>query len=348
MVFCDNEQLNKDIDEISSDRALFEPFGGSAILITGATGLIGSMLVRSFCAAEQRYGLGIRLLLQSRGAEKLRALLKTELSLPFVDIIEGEVTDIDVVCDYIIHTASPTSSKYFIEHPVETIRASVEGTAAMLGLCVRNKARMLYLSSMEQYGQPYGDDVVMTEDRAGYIDSLSIRSCYPQSKRLCECMCASYASEYGADVVIARLSQTFGAGVPKSDNRMPVQFAKAVIGNTDIVLHTEGRSMCNMVYITDAVSGLLTCLNKGTAGAAYNICNDAETRSVREIAELVAKEVAEGSIGVKIEIPKENMGYAPDVRLRLDSGRIKGLGWKPRVGMKEAYLRLVRYLSDQS
>lgn len=328
-----------DIQEIIAKRDVFLPLKGKAVLVTGATGLIGSMLVKALLAANESYDLKIRLTGQIRSVEKARAI--------YGDLFDRVrfVTDPHVACDYIIHTVSPTMSKFFIEHPVETIRASVESTMEILEVARSNGACVVYLSSMEQYGVPYVPGQRMTEDQIGVIDHLNIRSSYSESKRLCECLCASYASEYGVGVTIARLAQTFGAGMPLTDNRMPIQFARAAAEGRDIVLHTQGRSKMNFVYLTDAIAGILTVLVRGEKGQAYNICNDRETRSVREIAELVANEVAKGSIRVRIE-EKENMGYAPDVILYLDSGKLKALGWEAGVDMAEAYGRLAEYLSE--
>ena len=186
----------------------------------------------------------------------------------------------------------------------------------------------------------------MTEEKTGIIDHLNARSSYSESKRMCECLCASYSSEYGVRVKIARLAQTFGAGIPLSDNRLPMQLARAAAMGRDIVLHTEGKSISNYVYLTDAITGILTILERGTPGHAYNVCNDKETRSVREIAELVAREVADGKISVKTEIPKQNMGYASDVNMYLDSDKLRNLGWQSEVEMAEAYRRLEEYLLE--
>lgn len=328
-----------DIQEIAANEELFRPLKDSTILITGATGLIGSMLVKSVHAANKKYGLNIRVIGQIRNYEKARAVFGSLFeSIEFV-------TDYKAGCDYLIHTVSPTASKYFIEHPVETIRTSVESTIDALEAAKENDAVMVYLSSMEQYGVPYEPGQKMDENSIGVIDHLNIRSSYSESKRLCECLCASYASEYKTDVRIARLAQTFGAGAPLSDNRMPMQFARSAAEGKDIILHTEGRSLSNFVYLTDAVKGILVILNKGTAGEAYNICNDTETKSVKEIAELVAGEVAGGTIKVKIE-NRMNMGYAPDTVMYLESRKLKNLGWYAEVGIKNAYERLVEYLRD--
>lgn len=335
--------LQTDIESIISDMDLFQKLRNSTVLITGATGLIGSMLVRSLHSANEKYGLNIKILGQIRNKNKAETLFGNLLDSDDIELVFSENAD----CGYIIHTVSPTASKYFIEHPVETIKTSVESTMRILETAKRNNSVMVYLSSMEQYGIPYEPGQIMTEEKIGQIDHLNIRSSYSESKRLCECLCASYASEYGTDVKIARISQTFGAGVPMTDNRMPMQFAKAAVNGTDIVLHTEGKSISNFVYLSDAVTGILTILVNGVGGEAYNVCNDKETRSVREIAELVAQKAADNKIGVNIEIPHGiNMGYAPDVKMYLCSDKLKALGWTPKIEMAEAYKRLIEYIKE--
>lgn len=335
------DRIQADIQAIVENKELFEPLRNSTVLVTGATGLIGSMLVKTAQTANSRYGLKVKIAGLIRNFEKAKDIYGKKVE----DITF--VSDADISCDYIIHTASPTASKYFIKYPVETIKASVESTMEVLETAKKNRAVLVYLSSMEQYGVPYEPCQIMTEDKIGVIDHLNVRSSYSESKRLCECLCASYVSEYGLNVKIARLAQTFGAGVSLTDDRMPMQFARAVVENRDIVLHTKGNSISNYVYLTDAVAGILTILKKGEAGQAYNVCNDKETRTVREIAELVANNVAEGRIGVRVEIPAGSMGYAPDVKMYLSSDKLSELGWHAQVEMVEAYRRLVRYLRGE-
>ena len=334
------DRVQEDIQSIIEKKELFDRYSNATFLITGATGLIGSMLIKTLVAASEKHGLELKIIGQIRSREKAQNVLGDVF-----DKVELVFND-DVFADYIIHTVSPTTSKFFIEHPVETIKVSVESTISILEVAKKSNAKLVYLSSMEQYGVPYENGQKMTEEKVGIIDHLNVRSSYSESKRLCECLCASYAAEYGVNVKIARLAQTVGAGVPLSDNRMPMQFARAVVEGTDIILHTEGKSISNFVYLTDAISGILTILENGVPGQAYNVCNDKETRSVREIAELVCQEVAQDRITVKIQ-KKENMGYAPDVAMYLDSGKLRTLGWNAEVGMREAYRRLVDYLNNR-
>lgn len=331
-------RVHADIRTIIEKKGLFDPLSDSRVLVTGATGVVGSMLVKAFLAANEAYHLNIKVIGQIRNWKKAQDIFAGQF-----DRIEFVTVD-DVPCDFIIHTVSPTASKFFIEHPVETIQASIGSTMSILEVARKNNASVIYLSSMEQYGIPYQSEENMTEDRIGIIDHLNIRSSYSESKRLCECLCVSYASEYGVDVKIARLAQTFGAGGSINDNRMPMQFARAVVAGSDIVLHTDGKSISNFVYLTDAITGILTILIRGMTGQAYNICNDKETRSVKEIAELVAFQVAEGRIHVLTE-KKDNMGYAPDVKMYLNSDKLRKLDWNAEVEMGEAYRRLVEYLT---
>ena len=333
--------LQDDIKAVIKKKELFDFLDKKTVFVTGATGLIGSMLIRCLLLANKEYNLSINVTGQIRDDDKAKRLFGDEYSkIKFV-------YSLDEPADYIVHTLSPTVSKFFVEQPVETIKVAVSGTMEILENARKNNSSVIYLSSMEQYGVPYKPGQVMKEEDIGVIDHLNVRSSYSESKRLCENLCAAYASEYDLDVKIARLSQTFGTGVPLTDNRMPMQFARAVADNNNIILHTTGESISNFVYITDALSGILTIMKNGSSGQAYNICNDKETRSVRDIAELVAKEVAGNRIAVNVEIPKESMGYAPATNMYLDSTKLRNIGWSAEVDMKEAYTRLVKYLKGE-
>ena len=335
------DRVQSDISEVLEKKELFDIFRNKCILITGATGLIGSMLIKVLHEANMKYNLSTQIIGHIINLEKARNIYGNLMNAYDIQFLFNT----EVKCDYIVHTASPTASKFFINNPVETIKSSVNGTMEILEIAKKNKAKVIYLSSMEEYGVPYVPGEIMREDKIGIIDHLNVRSSYSESKRLCECMCVSYASEYNVDVCIARLAQTFGAGVPKTDNRMPVQFAKATVEKNDIVLHTEGKSISNFVYLTDAINALFILMNKGIIGQAYNICNDKETRSVYQIAELVATEIAKGQIKVIIK-KQENTGYAPDVNMYLNSDKLRALGWNVKVDMAEAYERLVQYIIE--
>ncbi len=160
---------------------------------------------------------------------------------------------------------------------------------------------------------------------------------------MCECLCACWLSQFGLPVKIARLAQTFGAGTPKSDTRVFAQFARSALAGRDIVLHTEGRSRGNYCYIADAVTGLLVVLLKGTTGEAYNIANPGASATIREMAELVANTIGNGTVSVVVDASADarQLGYAPDATARLGVEKLKMLGWAPRYGLGDMYARMV-------
>ena len=180
--------------------------------------------------------------------------------------------EVDDKIDHIIHCASITTSKVMISRPVDVIRTSLNGTENLLELAKEKQVRsMVYVSSMEMYGAlNLQNDQMVTEEMTGYLNPLALRSNYPESKRMCENMCVAYGTQYEVPVKIARLAQTFGAGVLPGENRVFAQFARSAMKGSDIVLHTEGKSEGNYCYTADAVRALLTILVKGENMQAYN------------------------------------------------------------------------------
>ena len=144
-------------------------------------------------------------------------------------------------------------------------------------------------------------------------------------------------------VKLARLSQTFGAGVAYQDGRVFAEFARCAVEQKDIVLHTEGNTVRSYCYAKDAIGAVLYVLLKGTSGEAYNITNMDTAVSIREMAEMVCGLYPDRPISVRIEIPKDvaSFGYNPEMVIRLDSTKLTGLGWKPTVGLREMFLRMI-------
>lgn len=198
------------------------------------------------------------------------------------------------------------------------------------------------VSSMEMYGSFAEANNNVTETELGYINPLAVRSNYPESKRLCENMCVAFWSEYGVPVKIARLSQTFGAGILSGENRVFAQFARSAIEGKDIVLHTRGLSEGNYCYTRDTIMGLFLILIKGENAEAYNVTNPETHTTIVDMARMVCQKFGNGKIKVVFDIPESNQfGYAADTKMKLNADKLKNLGWRPEIGLEEAYRRMI-------
>lgn len=338
----------------------YEKLSGCSVLITGASGFIGTMFVKVLKELSMERRLNLRILALSRN----QGHSSVQNRKYGIESICGDITEkINVTGDlhYIIHCASVTNSLTMKNHPVETFLTSVEGTRNILDLAREKKIKsMVYLSSMEMYGteaektlksmehSKYKESDFVTEDMLGYIDLKSPRSSYPEGKRAAEFLCNAYHSEYGVPVKIARLAQTFGPGVSKTDNRVFAQFARSVINGTDIVLHTDGNSEGNYCHIKDTISGILTILLEGQSGEAYNVANENLHMTIRQMAEFVANKVGKGKIKVITQTPNNpnGYGYAPPTKLRLSSEKLRALGWNPEFNMQDMYEHMIEYWKE--
>lgn len=346
----ENKQiLMSDIDNLCFKYAdLLAALAGKSILVTGATGLIGYTLVNTLLRFGQKNGNSLQVLALVRNIEKAKKMYadfakSSKLSFVVSDIIKPIAIERPI--DYIIHGASQTSSKAFVTEPVETIKIAFDGSFNMLELAKKkNVSGFVYLSSMEVYGAPEMNEKIK-ENHSTNLNTTSVRASYPESKRMCESLCCAYASEYGIPAKVARLTQTFGPGVAYNDDRVFTDFARSVIENRDIVLHTKGETKRNYLYTTDAAAAILTVLLKGEKGEAYNVANEESYCSIYEMADLVARRCAQGKI--KVVIQEEDcakFGYAPILKMNLDTTKLRKLGWEPTINLEKSYHRLIQFM----
>ena len=312
-----------------------EALRDSTLFITGGTGLVGFNVLQELTRVSDTLNLRILALVR----DPARAAAKFAAFGDRVTLIAGDVQDalsIDEPIDYIIHGASPTASRFFVEQPAETILTAVGGTRHMLELARQKQVRgMVYLSSMEVYGT-VNDPYVLTEADLGYVDPLQVRSSYPEGKRLCENLCVAYHAEYGVPVRIARLVQTFGPGIPANDTRVVVQFIRSALANEAIAIKASGESSRMYLYTFDAVSALLTLLTAGESGTAYNVANKDSYSSIKELAATVMELFgATAEVRTNTGTAEERRMYPPDSYLRLDVSRLEGLGWRPLVSHRD-------------
>lgn len=341
-----NAILEQDVEQFALRFALKDELRGKTVAVTGATGLLGACMVRCLLALNRQQGLGLRVLAVVRNTAKAKAMFgKQDAALGFYtyDFSANEVFNPTEKVDFIVHFASPTASKYFVEYPVETMVTVFNGTKNLLDYARTNRTQSVLLaSSLEVYGTITEDSTPLTEEAQGYLDPMAVRSSYPMAKRAAETLCHDYAKEYGTHSKVARLAQTFGAGVAQDDTRVFAQFARSIIKGEDIVMHTKGELCRSYCYTTDAIAAMLYILLRGKDGEAYNVANETTYISIKDMATFLA-ETFNPHIKVVVEL-KENMGYSPTTKLRLSTDKVRQLGWTPQYDLQEMFHRLIESL----
>lgn len=308
------------------------------ILITGAAGLIGQNLIRYI----HKIAPSCHIIAIVHSMEKAKQVLSDVDGLTLIEADVNAPLCLAEDVDYIIHGANITSSKAFAETPVDTIFTAINGTRNLLELARQKQVRsFVFLSTMEVYGVPATDEMI-AEDGVCILDTMQTRSSYPESKRLCETMCSAYCAQYGVPAKVVRLTQTIGPGIDYNDGRVFAEFARCAIEKRDIVLHTKGLTKRVYLSTDDAARAIMTVLLKGENGIAYNAANESTYCSIFEMAQLVARYICGGAINVKIQ--EENIecfGYAPELKMNLDTSRLKALGWEATDSMIEMYRKLI-------
>lgn len=342
--------LKTDLQQVGDCMFIpWEKLRGKTVLITGATGLIGRNIIWTLLWANMRKNLNLTMvaLVRDQNAAKERFSGAGQALRFAVGCVES-LPDIPEDVDYIIHGASPTASAYFLQCPIETVRTAVVGTWNLLELGrQKNTEGFLYLSSMEVYGANISDEPI-NENAPSFIDSMNVRNCYPEAKRLCENLCAGYWREYGVPAKVIRLAQTFGPGIAPNDDRVFAQFLRASLKKEDIILKTEGSSKRSYLYTADGVSAILTVLLCGKSGEAYNAANPDTYCSILEVAEMVARDLAQGDIRVKIQADGAAAMYPPSCRLNLQVDKLMALGWRPTRKLREMFERMAEDMLERS
>lgn len=309
-----------------------EPLRGCHLLITGATGLVGSSLIDLLLRYADRYALTLYAGCRSR--EKfLRRFGGESRSLVFLEMDVTRPLTGDRRFDYIVHAASGAAPNAFAADPVGVMKANLFGTAHLLdyGLSHGLK-RFLYISSGEVYGE--GCPGKWTERDSGYVDSMKPRACYPASKRAAETLCAAYAKQYGVEAVVARLCHTYGPCFTETDNRVYAQFIRNVARGQDIVLKSQGAPYRSWLYVVDCVAALLFVLLQGKSGEVYNVANEESNISIRQLAETIAR-IAGRKVVFDLP-PSEGQPTPPPItKAVFDTAKVEALGWAPAYSIEE-------------
>lgn len=355
-MLLDNKFYMDDIEYVAGLSLPWEKLANNSVLITGATGLIGSFLVDVLMYKNMKYGLNCTVYPVSRTESKAK-----ERFAPYWNQIEfkyiahdinkplesnGNVTFAKGELGYLIHLASNTHPVAYSTDPIGTINSNIIGTASLLNFASSiGVGRCAFASSNEVYGENRGDAELFAEDYCGYINCNTLRAGYSESKRCGEAMCQAFIKQRDMDIVIPRLTRSYGPTMLMSDTKAISQFIKKGVAGEDIVLKSEGNQYFSYTYMADAVAGLLYVLLVGECGEAYNISDIRSDIRMKDLAATIASYVGKKVI---FELPDEveRAGYSTATVARLDGSKLNALGFKAKYDIKEGIERTIDILKD--
>lgn len=349
MSLYDNPQYMDDINYVSQLDLPWDKLKNKTLMLSGATGLIGSFLVDVILEKNLIDALNCHVYALGRNEKRARDRFSKYIGDEHLHFVSYDVNaplvceDIERV-DYLLHLAANTHPMLYATDPIGTITTNIIGVQNMLKFAVEHKAtRFAFASSNEIYGENRGDVELFDEEYCGYINCNTLRAGYPESKRCGEALCQAYKVQKGLDVVILRLTRSYGPTMLMSDTKAVSQFIKKGIAGEDIVLKSGGTQYYSYTYMADAVSGLLYALLWGENGEAYNIAEEQSDIMLKDLAAIIA-----GIKGKQVvfEIPDsvEASGYSKVTKARLNGEKLKKLGWMPKYTIETGMKRTIDIL----
>lgn len=346
-----NEQYMEDVHYVALLNLPWNKLQDKSIMLSGATGLIGSFLVDVILEKNLIDQLNCTVYVLGRSKEKANSRFSKYVSDSHYKFIPYDVKypllyDGKEKIDYILHLAANTHPMLYSSEPIETITTNVVGVKNMLEFAVEHGAtRFAFASSNEIYGENRGDVELFDEDYCGYINCNTLRAGYPESKRCGEALCQAYKAQKNLDVVILRLTRSYGPTMLMSDTKAVSQFIKKGIAGEDIVLKSTGTQYYSYTYMADAVSGLLFALLNGENGEAYNISDEQGDIMLKNLAATIAG-IKKKQVVFETPDTVEAAGFSKVTKARLNGGKLKKLGWMPRYDIVTGMERTIDILES--
>lgn len=329
---------NQQLEQLNNQPIDWEKLSDKTILISGATGMIGTCLIDALMLRNETKKSDIHVIAMSRNESRAKERLGKYWNRTQFEYISCDINGTIPECgriDYVIHAASNTHPLQYSEDPVGTIASNIIGTKNLLDYAVSHGAKhFCFVSSVEVYGENRGDTEKFDESYLGWIDCNTLRAGYPESKRVGETLCNAYNKTYGLEFSIPRLSRVYGPTMLLSDTKAISQFIKKAAAGEDIVLKSEGNQKYSYTFVTDAAAGILYTILQGEKGQAYNVADEESDITLKDLAQTLAR-IANTKVIFELPDEKERRGYSTATKAVLNDDKLKKLGWNAQVHLIE-------------
>lgn len=327
---------------MSEARLPWRELHGKTVFVTGATGMLASYVTWLLLYLHEHAGINVSVVALCRNRQKAEQYFGSYVGKSYFRLLIQDVCDpiaYEEKVDYVFHLAGNASPHFIISDPVGIMKCNLLGTMNVLEYardCQTKK--VIFASTREVYGK--NEEAKRLDEQAyGTLDPLDDRSCYPESKRAAETLLKSYYLQYGVNFNAIRIAHSYGPTMQlENDGRVMADLMGDVVAGRDIVLKSNGEAIRAFLYLTDAVVGMFTILFHGETAKAYNLANETEPISIKDLAHMLAALREDKKIQVVVSEGGQK-GYCAYRRTALDTSAIKKLCWKPLVSLKEGVKR---------
>ena len=302
-------------------------------LITGGAGFLGSHLVDRLMQKDEE------VICLDNYFTGRKSNISKWIGHPNFELIRHDVTEpIKLEVDRIWHLACPASPIHYQFNPIKTAKTSFLGTYNMLGLARRVGARFLLASTSEVYGDP--EIHPQPESYRGCVNTIGIRSCYDEGKRIAETLCFDYQRMHGTEIRVMRIFNTYGPRMLPDDGRVVSNFIVQALQGKPLTLYGEGNQTRSFCYVDDLIEGMLRLMSGDTSGPV-NIGNPNEF-TIRQLAELVRDQINPNLELIRKPLPQDDPLQRQPV---IDLAR-RELGWEPKISLQEGLQPTINWFRE--
>jgi UDP-glucuronate decarboxylase len=305
------------------------------ILVTGGAGFLGSHLIERLLILEHEV---IALDNLFTGSEKNLKFFESSNKFRFVE--QDVINPLDFEVEGIFNLACPASPVHYQSDPIRTVRTNVQGAISVLELASKSNARVFQASTSGVYGDPTISP--QHESYWGNVNPIGIRSCYDEGKRAAETLFFDYQRQYGLDIRVARIFNTYGPRMSLDDGRVVSNFIVQALLNKDLTVYGSGGQTRSLCFVDDLVEGLIDLYFTGNISGPVNLGNP-EPVTMLELAQEIITLTNSKSKIVFQDLPQDDpMMREPDV-----SRARELINWNPKVKRKEGLLKSIEYFRNQ-